>query len=126
METKSRTKKNLVVTLVMGEECDTEVNDCHIHFVKEIFRIVEVKKIADQSDDDVRLLKKGPPVKRESAPYCAHCKDNPGRKCKICGCHECGSKEDPDKQLMCDECDLPFHIYCLKPPLDEMPEVEEW
>lgn len=111
----------------MGEECDTEMADCSIHFVKEIMRINSVKKKSEQSRSETKLMKEGPPTKRESAPYCAHCRDNPRRKCKFCGCHVCGSKENPDKQLMCDECDLPYHIYCLDPPLTSMPEEsEEW
>lgn len=28
-------------------------------------------------------------------------------------------------QLLCDECNLAYHIYCLNPPLDKVPE-EEW
>ena len=123
----SRTNKKVVVTLIMGEENETEVNDCAIHFVKEIMCIPHVKKRVDQTEDDARLLKKGPATKRESAPYCEQCKDNPRRKCKFCGCHVCGAKDNPDKQLMCDECDLPYHLYCLDPPLSEMPdESEEW
>lgn len=62
----------------------------------------------------------------KSAPNCATCKDNPKRKCKECGCHECGGKENPEKQLMCDECDLPYHIYCLTPPMEAIPDVDEW
>jgi len=27
---------------------------------------------------------------------------------------------------MCDECDSAYHIYCLKPPLENIPDVEEW
>jgi len=27
---------------------------------------------------------------------------------------------------MCDECDAAYHIYCLQPPLSEIPDVEEW
>ena len=61
-----------------------------------------------------------------SAPSCSHCKDNPKRKCKECGCHSCGGKEEPAKQIMCDECDMPYHIFCLKPPLQEIPDVDEW
>ena len=91
-----------------------------------LFLVTQVKKRSEQTDSDVQLLKKGPSQKRESAPYCQHCRDNPRRKCKFCGCHECGSKDDPDKQIMCDECDLPYHLYCLKPALDKMPESEEW
>lgn len=121
-----RTNKKLVVTLIMGEESDTEMQDCMIHFMKEVFHIPVAKLITDQNPEDVRLLKKGPATKRESAPYCVHCKDNPRRKCNICGCHKCGMKDNPDKQLMCDECDLPYHIYCLSPPLEQMPEADEW
>ena len=38
----------------------------------------------------------------------------------------CGVKQDPDKQLLCDECDMAFHIYCLNPPLSTIPEDEDW
>lgn len=29
-------------------------------------------------------------------------------------------------QLLCDECNMAYHIYCLNPPLDEVPEEEYW
>ena len=61
-----------------------------------------------------------------SAANCATCKDNPKKKCKDCGCNECHLKDNPEKQLMCDECDAPFHIYCLDPPLEAIPDVDEW
>ncbi|KAK3723807.1 hypothetical protein QZH41_019484, partial [Actinostola sp. cb2023] len=38
----------------------------------------------------------------------------------------CGGKENPDKQILCDECDLAYHIYCLDPPLEEIPDVDDW
>jgi len=57
---------------------------------------------------------------------CDHCNDNPNRRCKHCSCCVCGGKREPDKQLMCDECDTAYHIYCLQPPLSEIPDVEEW
>jgi len=59
-------------------------------------------------------------------PECDHCSDNPKRKCKFCACCVCGDKRDPDRQLMCDECDAAYHLECLSPPLDEIPDVEEW
>ncbi|XP_066248476.1 PHD and RING finger domain-containing protein 1 isoform X1 [Euwallacea similis] len=37
-------------------------------------------------------------------------------------CEICGSSEDEDRLLLCDGCDLGFHLYCLNPPLDEVPE----
>ena len=57
---------------------------------------------------------------------CDVCKDNPRKKCKQCACHECGDKKDPNKTIMCDECDSAWHLYCLNPPLVELPEEDEW
>lgn len=62
----------------------------------------------------------------QSGPVCKACKDNPNKTCRICACHICGGKQDPDKQLMCDECDMAFHIYCLNPPLSSIPDDEDW
>lgn len=59
-------------------------------------------------------------------PVCKACKDNPNKTCRICACHICGGKQDPEKQLMCDECDMAFHIYCLNPPLSSIPDDEDW
>lgn len=57
--------------------------------------------------------------------YCIKCKDNSDKSCKECGCRICGGKEDEDKQLMCDECNHPYHMECLTPPLKEMPR-DDW
>lgn len=62
----------------------------------------------------------------QNKPECDRCLDNPKRKCKFCSCSVCGDKKEPDKQLMCDECDSAVHIYCLNPPLSEIPDVDEW
>ena len=59
-------------------------------------------------------------------PDCDHCQDNPRRKCKHCACCVCGGKHDPDKQILCDECDDAFHLGCLNPPLEKIPEEDEW
>ncbi|XP_030767637.1 PHD and RING finger domain-containing protein 1 isoform X2 [Sitophilus oryzae] len=37
-------------------------------------------------------------------------------------CEICGSNEHEDRLLLCDGCDLGFHLYCLNPPLDEVPD----
>ncbi|KAF7278248.1 hypothetical protein GWI33_008604 [Rhynchophorus ferrugineus] len=37
-------------------------------------------------------------------------------------CEICGSNDHEDRLLLCDGCDLGFHLYCLTPPLDEVPE----
>ncbi|XP_050312938.1 PHD and RING finger domain-containing protein 1-like [Anthonomus grandis grandis] len=37
-------------------------------------------------------------------------------------CEICGTNTNEDRLLLCDGCDLGFHLYCLTPPLDEVPE----
>lgn len=37
-------------------------------------------------------------------------------------CHECDREE---RLLLCDGCDLGYHLECLDPPLVQVP-VEEW
>lgn len=41
-------------------------------------------------------------------------------ECK--SCHFCGTSENDDQLLFCDDCDRGYHMYCLKPPLKEPPE----
>ncbi|GLD99064.1 hypothetical protein PINS_up007782 [Pythium insidiosum] len=38
------------------------------------------------------------------------------------GCVVCGLDQDANKILLCDGCDAEYHIYCLIPPLHEIPE----
>ncbi|XP_024898934.1 E3 ubiquitin-protein ligase UHRF1 [Pteropus alecto] len=57
---------------------------------------------------------------------CKHCRDDQSKACRVCACHLCGGKQDPDKQLLCDECDMAFHTYCLCPPLSSVPKEDEW
>ena len=92
-----------------------------VMFVDEIFRI-ETRSSNGSSenggDEEV--------VGRMKKPDCDWCKDNPRRKCKHCACSVCGGKNDPDKQILCDECDMAYHLWCLSPPLDTVPDVDEW
>nr|CAH7721397.1 unnamed protein product [Callosobruchus chinensis] len=37
-------------------------------------------------------------------------------------CVICGSRDHEDRMLLCDGCDQGFHMYCLEPPLDNIPE----
>lgn len=59
-------------------------------------------------------------------PECDLCGGDSDTKCHMCSCHKCGEKRDPNKQLLCDECNMAYHIYCLSPPLDTIPEEEYW
>ncbi|KAM5157640.1 E3 ubiquitin-protein ligase UHRF1 [Mantella aurantiaca] len=110
----TRTVKEVYAKVVMGESGDS-LDDCRIRFVEEIFKIEE----AGSEDPAVS------PPKRQNGPECKHCRDNPRVKCRVCACHVCGGKQDPDKQLLCDECDMAFHMYCLDPPLSALPD-EDW
>ncbi|OQR74393.1 zinc finger protein-like, partial [Tropilaelaps mercedesae] len=41
-------------------------------------------------------------------------------ECKTCTL--CGTSENDDQLLFCDDCDRGYHMYCLSPPLAEPPE----
>uniref|UniRef100_A0A8D2LRR9 E3 ubiquitin-protein ligase UHRF n=1 Tax=Varanus komodoensis TaxID=61221 RepID=A0A8D2LRR9_VARKO len=113
----TRTYKELYAKIVLGDAGDT-LNDCRITLVEEIYKIEEPGCAIPLTAES--------PIKRQSGPVCKQCKDNPNKTCRICACHVCGGKEAPEKQLMCDECDMAFHIYCLNPPLSCIPEEEDW
>uniref|UniRef100_A0A8C1RNF3 E3 ubiquitin-protein ligase UHRF n=1 Tax=Cyprinus carpio TaxID=7962 RepID=A0A8C1RNF3_CYPCA len=62
----------------------------------------------------------------KTGPECKHCKADPDAECRFCSCCVCGGKQDAHMQLLCDECNMAFHIYCLTPPLTAIPEDEDW
>nr|XP_033809436.1 zinc finger protein neuro-d4 isoform X7 [Geotrypetes seraphini] len=41
-------------------------------------------------------------------------------ECKSCSL--CGTSENDDQLLFCDDCDRGYHMYCLRPPMCEPPE----
>ncbi|XP_065833455.1 zinc finger protein ubi-d4-like [Oscarella lobularis] len=41
-------------------------------------------------------------------------------ECKSCGI--CGTSDNDDKLLFCDDCDRGYHMYCLNPPMDKPPD----
>lgn len=84
----------------------------------EIFRIeTKTQSGADEACvEGVACMKK---------PDCDWCKDNLCRKCKHCACCVCGGKDKPDKQILCDECNMAYHLWCLTPKLETVPE-DDW
>ncbi|XP_078097212.1 zinc finger protein neuro-d4-like [Mustelus asterias] len=41
-------------------------------------------------------------------------------ECK--SCNLCGTSENDDQLLFCDDCDRGYHMYCLNPPMSDPPE----
>ncbi|CAH2057101.1 unnamed protein product, partial [Iphiclides podalirius] len=41
-------------------------------------------------------------------------------ECKCCSV--CGTSDNDDQLLFCDDCDRGYHMYCLAPPLQAPPE----
>ncbi|XP_022707998.1 lysine-specific demethylase 5B-like isoform X1 [Varroa jacobsoni] len=39
-------------------------------------------------------------------------------------CKACEKGDDEDRLLLCDKCDAPFHTFCLRPPLNDIPKGE--
>lgn len=58
--------------------------------------------------------------------FCNKCKKDRIMKCRDCACSVCGGREAPDKTIICDECHSEFHISCLQPPLEAIPEEDDW
>ncbi|XP_049573260.1 E3 ubiquitin-protein ligase UHRF1 [Syngnathus scovelli] len=115
----TRTLREVYAKIILGDAGDS-LNDCRIMFVNEIYKIE-----AAGSQNDTPIGSESPP-KRTNGPECKHCKDDLDKNCRWCNCNICGIKQDPDKQLLCDECDLAYHTYCLNPPLTTIPEDEDW
>ncbi|XP_028404851.1 E3 ubiquitin-protein ligase UHRF1-like [Dendronephthya gigantea] len=120
-ESSTRKSKKLFAKLILCQENDNEVaQECKLLFIDEIFKIPSIKDGAECSQDGTSI------VKRQNKPDCSQCKDDPLKLCKLCACCKCGGKDEPDKQILCDECDMAYHIQCLKPPLLTVPDDDEW
>ena len=48
-----------------------------------------------------------------------------GWRCLDCAvCEGCGERNDEGRLILCDDCDISYHIYCMDPPLDYVPHGE--
>ena len=116
-----KVRPNLICTIYIGVD-ETPVEGCKVIFPDEVFRLEQPVKVEER---DVKLEHEmNTPVPRKHPPKCESCMDNEKKKCKDCGCHKCGGKNDPDSILICDECQMGFHLKCLK--MDVIPEDDEW
>lgn len=117
----TRTIKELRGTVFLGTS-QAPLENCKIKFCNEIFAIEGHPKVAVDQRDNLPQS----PVKRTSKPECERCQDNPSRQCRHCSCCRCGGKDKPEKQIMCDECNNAFHLWCLDPPLEDIPQDDDW
>lgn len=117
----TRTTRELSATVYVGAS-RTPLNNCRLKFCDELFAIEGHPTVTSEECDKLPES----PVKRRLQPDCTHCGDRPERKCRHCACCRCGGKEDPSRQLLCDECDRAFHLGCLDPPLEELPQEDTW
>uniref|UniRef100_A0A8B9K9H8 E3 ubiquitin-protein ligase UHRF n=1 Tax=Astyanax mexicanus TaxID=7994 RepID=A0A8B9K9H8_ASTMX len=113
----SRTKKEVRVKILLGGPCNV-IGDCNLQFLDEIYRIEKPGAPPLSATDG--------PFKRRLGPECKHCKADPDAECRFCSCCVCGGKQDAHMQLLCDECNMAFHLYCLNPPLSTIPDDEDW
>ncbi|XP_060537001.1 E3 ubiquitin-protein ligase UHRF1-like [Cylas formicarius] len=103
---------------IVGTLLDDETTmECNIKFIQEIMRIEEPQLLENRNNANLNNEKP-----RIYPVHCEKCMDNRQKVCKFCGCHVCSGKSDYDKLLLCDECDAGFHIFCLDPPLDGIPD----
>ena len=55
--------------------------------------------------------------------WCIYCMDDASIPiCAFCGCKTCFGKHSAENLLLCDGCDHEWHLYCLDPPLESIPE----
>ncbi|XP_046981983.1 E3 ubiquitin-protein ligase UHRF1-like [Schistocerca americana] len=117
-----RMKKWLEGELRIHSRSGCQLNNVKISNVEKIWVIEKLELLKDRKDfSDLESIQKRP-----VPALCDKCNDNPLKRCKSCSCQVCGKKNEPSKQIMCDECDSPYHIWCLTPPLEEIPDVDEW
>ncbi|XP_032641949.1 E3 ubiquitin-protein ligase UHRF2 isoform X1 [Chelonoidis abingdonii] len=113
----SRTNKEVHAKILLGGPEDV-INDCKILFMEEMYKIEKPGAYPLTFGDG--------DFKRKSGPECKHCRADPDAECRFCSCYLCGGKQDAHMQLLCDECNMAYHIYCLNPPLSKIPEDEDW
>ena len=116
-----KVRPHLLCTLFVGVD-QTPVEGCKIVFPDEVFRLEHPVKVSDRDEKLDREMNQK--VERKHPPKCDVCMDNPKKKCKECGCAKCGGKNDPDSILICDECQLGYHLKCVG--LKAIPEEDEW
>jgi E3 ubiquitin-protein ligase UHRF1 len=124
--------KSLVCSLVAKDT----VTDCKIRFIDEVLGVEAIQPAVGPAlvelEDGEQLASDEAPGEEEKCGGCGDNKNKPvklGRKCRDCGCRKCGGKEEPNSQIMCDECSCAFHLKCIGKSaawLAGLGEEDEW
>ncbi|GFG31103.1 hypothetical protein Cfor_04602 [Coptotermes formosanus] len=117
---KTRTTKEIIGNIYARKDV-VLMENCKITSCDDVFQIEKPTLVSARNSEETETA-----VVRQNAPSCPRCHDNPRTKCKECSCFVCGGKDDPGTQLLCDECNMAFHIRCLNPPLESVPDCDEW
>ena len=115
------TRQAVTCTLLVGPD-QTPLHHCKLPFPDETMKLEPPVLLADR--DPQLEAEMNTPVVRKNRPKCDVCLDNERKKCKECGCSKCGGKHDPDSLLICDQCQLHFHLKCVG--LKTIPEEDDW
>lgn len=121
---KRRRDNEIIGCLYAGRDA-VLLENCKIIFCDDILKIEKPISIADRSSEYDKLMQMETPL-RQIALNCPGCHDNPHIRCRECSCYVCGGKDDPALQILCDECNTAYHIRCLDPPLEDIPDSDEW
>jgi len=114
-------RKELTCTVYIGKE-RTPLPDCQIlSSGAQIFRLENPIPLSDRTPSLQKELDGA--VERIHTIECQDCGDRAEKKCKQCGCNKCGKKNNPETLIICDECQLSFHLKCIGLP--EMPPDDE-
>lgn len=122
---RSRTCREIEATINVGHR-EAPLENCKLLFLDEFYRVERPVELTKRSSDLEYWMQVGKPPKREIRPDCEFCKDRKSVKCVRCSCRVCGAKDQPSKQLLCDECNSAYHIWCLDPPMEELPGDDDW
>ena len=112
-----------------GSSKDEEDNECCD--VTDAVKEETIKNLKEIGLDEATIKTIVDEQQPDNDELCKRCKANPKRKCFECGCKVCGSRENPELQLFCEECQYSTHCYCLDPEMtvEEMkaiPDDEDW
>uniref|UniRef100_A0A669F9A2 E3 ubiquitin-protein ligase UHRF n=1 Tax=Oreochromis niloticus TaxID=8128 RepID=A0A669F9A2_ORENI len=125
----SRTNKELRVNILLGKSFVSCLT-CPLAVLLQNVRLLILCRYVVQEYRDIIILFirvfAFMNAAGKSGPECKHCKADPDAECRFCSCCVCGGKQDAHMQLLCDECNMAFHIYCLNPPLATIPDDEDW